>query len=98
MAGDENQLIVGSAGLAPLQIVLELDLLVIFIDTEEADIEVVAGVFEIVGVAAEEGDVFFGREDEADVGVLFELIEVILAALKERDDDAAEASLVYVLF
>src|SRR6185369_2554991 len=82
----------------PLQKVLELYGFVVFIDAEETDIEVVARIFEIVGVAAEEGDVFFGGEDEANVGVLFVLVEVVLAALKEGDDVAAEARFVEVFF
>ena len=70
MAGDEDQLVVRDAVLAPLQIVLDLGRLVVLVDAEEADVEVEARVLEVVRVAAEEGDLLLGREDEADVGVL----------------------------
>ena len=70
MPGDEDQLVVGRAGLAPVQKVLELDRLVVFIDAEEADIEVVARILEIVRVAAEKRDVLLRREHQPHVGVL----------------------------
>ena len=57
---------------APLQVVLDLGRLAVLVDAEEADVEVVARVLEVVRVAAEEGDLLLGGEDEADVGVLLE--------------------------
>ena len=78
VAGDEHQLAVLRPGLAPFEVVLELGRLVVLVDAEEADVEVVARVLEVVRVAAEEGDLLLGGEDEADVGVLLEPVEVIL--------------------
>jgi hypothetical protein len=98
MARDEREFAVARAGSAPLEEVLELHRLIVLIDAKEADIEVVAGELEIVGIAAEEGDVFFGGEDEADVGVFFILVEMIFAALKERDDVAAKLGLFELVF
>ena len=94
MAGDENQLVVAAPALLQLQKVLDLGRLVVLIDAEEADVEVVARILEVVGIAAEEGDVLFRREDQPHVGVFLELIEMILAALKQRDHVAAQAGLV----
>ena len=65
--------------------------LVVLVDAEEADVEVVARVLEVVRVAAEEGDLLLGGEDEADVGVLLERVQVVLAAGVERDDVGADA-------
>ena len=39
----------------------------------------------------------FGREDQADVGVLLVAVEPVLAALIERDDVGAEAGLLQAL-
>ena len=52
--------------------------LAVLVGAEEADVEVVAGELEVVGVAAEEGDGELGGEDEADVGVFLVGVEVIL--------------------
>ncbi len=57
MAGDEDQLAVARALGTPLQVVLDLGRLAVLVDAEEADVEVVAGILEVVRVAAEEGDV-----------------------------------------
>ncbi len=93
VAGHEDEVAVLRAVLAPLQIVLDLDGLVVFVGAEEADVEVVARVLEVVGIAAEEGDVELGREHEADVGISLVGVEVILAALVERDHVGAQAGL-----
>ena len=66
------------AVLAPLQVVLDLGRLVVLVDAEEADVEVVARILEVVRVAAEEGDLLLRGEDQADVGVLLEAVEVVL--------------------
>ena len=70
---------------------VEVDGLVVLVDAEEADVEIVARVGEVVGIAAEEGDVKFGREHQPHVGVLLVLVEVIDFARVERDHVAAQA-------
>ena len=45
--------------------------LIVFINAEEADVQIVTGILEIIGVAAEKRSVEFRREDEAHFGVLF---------------------------
>ena len=72
---------------------LDLDRLVVFVNAEEADVEIVTRIGEIVGVAAVEGDLLLGGEDKPDIGVAFEAVKVVLAALVERDDVAAQAGL-----
>ena len=82
------------ARLAPLQIVLELGRLAVLVDAEEADVEIVARILEVVRVAAEEGDVLLRREDQPHVGVLLVAVEMVLPALVERDHVAAQPGLV----
>ena len=94
MAGDEDELAVLRARRAPLEVMLGVGGLAVLVGAEEADVEVVAGILEVVGIAAEEGDVELGREDEPDVGVLLVRVEVVLPALIERDHVAAQAGLV----
>ena len=94
MAGDEHQFAVARAGLAPLQVMRRLRGLAVLVGAEQADVEVEARVLEVVRVAAEEGDLLFGREDQPDVGVFLVAVEVILAALVEGDHVAAQAGLV----
>ena len=93
VTGDEDQLAVGRPARRPLQVVLDLGRLAVLINAEEADVEVIAGIFEIVRIAAEEGDVLFGREDQADVGVFLVAIEMVLTAVVKRDDIAPQARL-----
>ena len=91
VAGDKGEFaFLGAVG-GPFQEVGGFDGLAVFVDAEEAHIEVVAGEFEVVGVAAVEGDLRLGGEDEADVGVALKAVEVVGAALIEGDDVAAEA-------
>ena len=72
---------------------LHLRRLAVLVGPEQAHVEIEAGKLEVVGIAAEEGDLAFGSEDEADVGVLLRPVEVIGAALEERDDVASQAGL-----
>ena len=63
--------------------------LAILVDPEEADVEVEAGELEVIDITAKAGDGFLRGEDEPDIGVLLVTLEVIEAALVERDDIAA---------
>ena len=65
----------------------------VLVSAEQADIEVKAGVFKVVGVAAVERNLLFGREHEADIRVFLIAVEVVLASLVERDHLAAQAGL-----
>ena len=93
MAGDEHELPFANRLRAPGEEVLHLRRLAILVGTEQAHVEVEAGELEVVGIAAEERDLAFGGEDEADVGVLLRPVEVVRAALEERDDVAPQAGL-----
>ena len=48
----------------------------VFVDAEEADVEIVARILEVVRVAAVERDLLLGSEDQADVGVLLVAIKM----------------------
>ena len=84
MAGDEDQFAIGRALRAPLQIVGGVDRLAVLIDAEDRHVEVVAGIGEVVRIAAKEGHLLLGRKDEADIGVLLVAIEPVFATLVER--------------
>jgi len=71
--------------------------LAVLVGPEERDVQVVAGEGEVVGVAAEVGDLLLGREDEAHVRVLLVGIEVVHRALVQRDHVAALARLAAAL-
>ena len=94
MAGDEDQVALLGAVLAPLQVMRRPHGPAVFIGAEEAEVEIVAGILEVVRVAAEEGRGEFGSEHQANVGVFLVGVEMILTALIERDDVAAQARLV----
>ena len=91
VAGREDQLALGGAGLRPLQVVRGLRGLAVFVRPEERDVEVPARVGEVVVVAAEVGNLLLGREHEAHVGVFLVAVEPVLAAAVEGDDLALQA-------
>jgi hypothetical protein len=61
---------------------------------EQADVQIEAGVLKIVRIAAEEGDVLFRREHQPHVGVFFQTVQVVQAALVQGDHVAPQAGLV----
>src|SRR5258708_38467817 len=97
MAGYENEIAILSAGLAPLEIVSRMHRFVVLIRAEETDVEIVAGILEVVGIAAEEGDADFRGEDEAHVGVFLVAVEVVLTALEKRHYIAAKSGFLHRL-
>ena len=64
------------------------------VGTKKADVEIVAGILEIVGIAAKERRVELRSEDQADVSVFLVRIKMVLPALIEGDHVAAQARLV----
>ena len=92
--GHEHQVVLLQPRRIPLQVVRRLDRLAVLVDAEEADVEIVAGILEVVRIAAEEGDVLLGREDQPHVGVFLVAVEVVQPALVERDHVAPQAGLV----
>lgn len=91
VAGHEDEFVFLRAVFTPLQVMLNFRRLAVLVNTEEAAIEVLPRVSKVVRVAAVKGDLLFRGEDETNVGVAFEAVEVILAALVERDHVAAKA-------
>ena len=80
IAGKNDELAIRRTGRGPLEIVLRLQGLIVFVDAEECHVEVIAGVGEVVGVAAKEGNLLFRRKYQPDVGVLLVSIEPVFAA------------------
>ena len=90
MSGDECEFAIACARRRETQEILHLCRFVIFVGTEQADVEVVARELEVVRVAAVKSDLLLGRKYQTNVRVALEAIEVIRAALPERDDVRAQ--------
>ena len=93
IAGDEHQLAIGRALRIPLEIVLALDGPAVLIHAEQREIQVVAGIREVVGIAAKERDLLLRREDDPHIRVFLVAIQPVFPALIERDHVGAEAGL-----
>ena len=91
--GHEGEVAGLETGAGPLEEVLGLVGLAVLVDAEEGEVQVVAREGEVVGVAAEEGDLHLRREDQAHVGVLLVAVDPVLAALVEGHVLAGEATL-----
>ena len=76
---------------APREVVRHTCRLAVFVGPEEADVEVVAGKLEVVGIAAKECDLLLGREDEPHVGIFLGSVKMVEATLMERDHVAPQA-------
>ena len=85
-AANKNQFAVGRPLGIEFKKVLDLRWLAIFVNAEQADIEIVARILEIVGITAEESHLLFGGEDQADVVIALVSIEMVRAALIQGND------------
>src|ERR1700732_1940583 len=92
MARNENQIAISYSCFRPSQVIVEMDRLVVLVDTEEGYVEVIARESEVVGIAAEKRGFKFRRKHQAHIGVLFVFVEVVNFARVERDHVAAQAS------
>src|SRR4029077_15997114 len=81
ISGDEYKLAIHSSWSAPLQVVCALDRQVLLIHPEEADVEIVARIFEIIRVASKECCILLGREDQPHIGVFLVAIQMVRAAV-----------------
>ena len=98
MAGDESEIALARAVRRPFEVVLGARRLVVLVGAQEGDVEVVAGEVEVVGVAAEEGDGELGSEHQPHVLEALVAIEVVDAAVVERDHVAAQLLVVGCAF
>ena len=72
--------------------------LTILVDAEDADIEIVARIFEIIRIAPEKRHGLFWRKNDAHIVVTFVAIKVISAALIKRDHIRAQSGFLLALF
>ena len=93
MTADEDQFARFCPLGRPLQVVLQLHRLVVFINAEVRNVEVVAGILEVVAITAEEGHLRLRGKNHAHVGVLLVLVQVVHAAGVEGYDVTAQAAL-----
>ena len=91
MSRDENQIAIFDSYFRPLQIIVEMNRLVVLVDPEESDVEVIARVGEIVGIAAKKCRGKFRRKHQAHIGVLLVFVEVVYRARVQCDHVAAQA-------
>jgi len=75
--------------------VLDFCGLPVFISTENADIEIEPGIFEIVRIAAVKSHLLLWRDNYPDVVVTFVTVKMIEPALIKRDDIGAQAGFVF---
>src|SRR5258708_29773669 len=67
--------------------------LAVFVGAEDTNIQVIAGIFEIIRIAAVKRRLLFRCEYEPDVGVALEAVKMVLGTLIKRDDVAPESRL-----
>src|SRR2546423_15211245 len=67
----------------------------VFISPENANIEIKAGIFEIIGIAAVKSHLLFRSENDSNVVVTLVTVKMINTALIKRDDIGAEAGFVF---
>jgi hypothetical protein len=91
MTRDKNQFALGRSFGGPAQVIWRGGWFAVFVNAEEANIEAIARILEVVHIAAEIGDRLLRSKYEADVRVLLVSIKVIEPALVKRYDVAAQA-------
>ncbi len=93
VARHEHQLAVGGAGGVPLQVVVDLQRLAVVVHPEDGQVEVVAGIGEVVGVATEERGLLLRAEHQAHVGVFAVAVQPVLAAVIQRNHRTIQTGL-----
>ena len=91
IAGDEHQFAIVNALRIPMEIIGDFRRFAVFVNAEQAEVEIEPRILEIIRIAAEKGDLLLGRKDEPDIGIAFVAIELVDAAAIKRDHVAAEA-------
>jgi hypothetical protein len=97
VAGDEDQVPLPAAVRAPIEPVLGPQRGAVLVDTEETHVEGVARILEVVRVAAEEGRLLLGGHHQTHVRVALVAVQVVAAALIERDHLAEQAGRLFGL-
>ena len=77
MPRNKDQVAILHAGRRPGKVMIEVSRLVVFVNSKESDVEVIARIGEVIRVAAEEGDIEFRRKHQPHIRVLFVLVQVV---------------------
>ena len=72
--------------------------LIVFVGAEERDVEIVARIFKVVRIAAEEANAFFRGKDEANVVEFLIAVKMIKTALIKRYDFAGQSGFRLAVF
>ena len=97
MTADQSKFAIARAFRVPFQEMLGLGWLAIFVSAENADIEIVSRILEVIGIAAVERRLLFGREDDPHIVVAFVAIQIVNAAAIKRDHIGAQSGRVFAL-
>ncbi|GBD37597.1 hypothetical protein HRbin36_02733 [bacterium HR36] len=65
---------------------------VILVHTEQANIQAIPRIFEVVGVAAKKRDLFLGREDQPHIRVTLVVIQMVLGSVIKRNHITTQPS------
>src|SRR4051812_736310 len=98
MTANERQLVVGWAFAVPLQVMLDLRRLAVFVSAEDADVEVEPGILEVIGIAAVKRDLLFRSKDQANVVITLVAVKVELAALIKGHHIRTQPGFFFALF
>src|SRR5216684_5515851 len=74
---------------------LDLRRLTIFVNAEQANIEIVTWILEIVGITSEESHLLLGCEDQPHVIITFVSVKMICSALIQRDYVRSESGFIF---
>ena len=91
MARHENEITGRDGPLSPREMVGHAGGPAVFVGPEKTDVEIEPWKLEVVGIAPEKRDLLLWREHQPHVGVFLRPIEMVAAALIERDDVAPQA-------
>src|SRR6185369_5841052 len=86
IAGHENKVAFLDARGGPLEVILRMYWLTIFVNTHEGHVDIEAREIEVIRIAAEKRGLEFRHEHETNVRVFLVTIEIVLSALVKRDD------------
>src|SRR5262249_42180062 len=86
MAGDKDKVAIRSPPSVPLQVILALHRLAVFVNAKHSEIDVKARIGEIVRIASKKSGLLFRSENKSNVGIFLIPVKPVLAAFIEGYD------------
>src|SRR5436190_16645511 len=97
MAAYETQFVIGRAFAVPLQEMLDLGRLAVFVSAKDANIEIETRILEIVRVTAVKSHLFLRSENDPHVVAALITIQIVDATLVERDHVRTQSRFFFAL-